>query len=79
MLSRELAAISDIVTTEIEHINCDGLEELERTGHIVQPHSSTFRLIQVSLPFFRSAYEHLEQVRTEGSSFEAFYSTPRLL
>lgn len=44
---RELANISDIITTEIEHIDCNALEILENNGHIVQPHSSTFRIIQV--------------------------------
>lgn len=43
---QELANISDIITTEIEHIDCNALEILENNGHIVQPHSSTFRIIQ---------------------------------
>jgi phosphoribosylaminoimidazole carboxylase len=38
-----------VITTEIEHINCDALEELEKSGCSVQPHSSTFRLIQVTI------------------------------
>jgi phosphoribosylaminoimidazole carboxylase (NCAIR synthetase) len=54
-LSRELSQISDVITTEIEHINCDALEELERSGCSVQPHSSTFRLIQVCLLNFFSS------------------------
>jgi len=43
---QELASISDLITTEIEHVNTDILEELERTGHIVQPTSKTIHLIQ---------------------------------
>jgi phosphoribosylaminoimidazole carboxylase len=43
---KELAAISDVVTTEIEHIDTIALEELENKGHVVHPNFSTIRLIQ---------------------------------
>ena len=40
--------VCDIMTAEIEHVDCKALEELEQRGFDVQPHSSTFRIIQVS-------------------------------
>lgn len=43
---KELAAISDIITTEIEHVNTEVLEELEKTGKIVRPNAKTIRIIQ---------------------------------
>lgn len=43
---RELAAISDVVTTEIEHVNTLALEELEINGYKIHPNFSTLRLIQ---------------------------------
>eukprot|EP01041_Mallomonas_annulata_P000164 gene164-280_t len=42
----ELSSVSDIITTEIEHVNADVLKELEDNGRIVQPSSSTIKLIQ---------------------------------
>ena len=44
---RELAKISDVITTEIEHVNVDVLEELEAAGHVVHPSAATIRTIQV--------------------------------
>jgi phosphoribosylaminoimidazole carboxylase len=43
---RELAAVSDVLTTEIEHVNTDILEQLEREGKEIHPKPSTVRLIQ---------------------------------
>lgn len=45
---RELAAKADVLTVEIEHINVDALEEVqrERTGLEVHPAPSTIRTIQ---------------------------------
>lgn len=43
---KELAAISDVLTTEIEHIDTIALEELQNEGHTVHPNFSTIRLIQ---------------------------------
>lgn len=43
---RELAAMSDLLTTEIEHVNVDVLEELENSGYVVRPSSKTIRIIQ---------------------------------
>lgn len=48
MFRRELATVCDMITAEIEHVDCDVLEELEIQGVNVQPHSSTFRVVQVS-------------------------------
>jgi phosphoribosylaminoimidazole carboxylase len=43
---RELASQCDVVTVEIEHVDCDSLEKLEKEGKYVQPSSATIRLIQ---------------------------------
>jgi len=43
---RELASQCDILTVEIEHVNCDILEKLENEGKTVQPRPATLRLIQ---------------------------------
>ncbi|RYH17975.1 ATP-grasp domain-containing protein, partial [archaeon] len=43
---KELASISDVITTEIEHVNTDILEELEKAGYVVRPNARTVRLIQ---------------------------------
>eukprot|EP01033_Poteriospumella_lacustris_P017887 gene17887-12822_t len=43
---QQLAQISDVITTEIEHVNADALEILEKDGHVVHPNSRTIRLIQ---------------------------------
>ena len=48
---RELATVCDIITAEIEHIDVSALEGLEQRGFNVQPHSSTFRVIQVCVYF----------------------------
>lgn len=42
----ELSLISDVVTMEMERINCDALAELELTGFSVHPCSSTLRIMQ---------------------------------
>lgn len=39
--------MSDVITVEIEHVNGDVLEELERSGHVVHPSSKSIRVIQV--------------------------------
>ena len=46
---RELATISDLITTEIEHVNVDVLTELENAGHVVHPNAHTLRIIQDKL------------------------------
>jgi len=43
---RELAGVSDLLTYEIEHVNCDILEAIERSGKEMQPSPSTIRTIQ---------------------------------
>jgi phosphoribosylaminoimidazole carboxylase (NCAIR synthetase) len=42
----ELSALCDVLTMEIEHVNCDILEELEKGGAQVEPSSRTVRTIQ---------------------------------
>ena len=39
-------SVSDILTTEIEHVNANELEKLELAGYIVQPSSATIKIIQ---------------------------------
>jgi phosphoribosylaminoimidazole carboxylase (NCAIR synthetase) len=36
----------DVVTTEIEHVNADALEEIQRSGTDMQPSANTIRIIQ---------------------------------
>ena len=43
---KELAAVSDVLTVEIEHVNCDILAELEKGGMPVHPSPATVALIQ---------------------------------
>ena len=42
----ELARISDVLTVEIEHVNCDALAEIEKSGTPVHPNPATIKLIQ---------------------------------
>ncbi|MBA3872253.1 MAG: 5-(carboxyamino)imidazole ribonucleotide synthase [Anaerolineae bacterium] len=42
----ELAQVCDVVTVEIEHVDADALESLEKQGVVVQPSARTIRLIQ---------------------------------
>ncbi len=43
---QELAAISDILTVEIEHVNCEALDAAIAAGTPVQPLPQTIRIIQ---------------------------------
>eukprot|EP00946_MAST-07B_sp_MAST-7B-sp1_P001758 g1758.t1 len=43
---RELAAICDVLTVEIEHVNCDVLDELVAEGKPVRPSPGVIRIIQ---------------------------------
>ena len=47
----ELAGISDVITIEIEHVNTAPLLEMESSGRVVHPSSSTIQLIQVFYSF----------------------------
>lgn len=42
----ELARISDVMTVEIEHVNCDALAKIEKSGTPVHPNPATIKLIQ---------------------------------
>ncbi|KAJ1415345.1 ATP-grasp domain-containing protein, partial [Ochromonadaceae sp. CCMP2298] len=66
---KELSSISDVVTTEIEHINADALAELEATGHVVQPTSQTLRIIQ-------DKYEQKVHLAASDIPLPEFMSTP---
>src|SRR5579859_3895108 len=46
---RELAQGCDVITVEIEHVETDTLDALEREGISVQPSPRTIRLIQDKL------------------------------
>mmetsp|Transcript_13150 Transcript_13150/g.17327 ORF Transcript_13150/g.17327 Transcript_13150/m.17327 type:complete len:564 (-) Transcript_13150:413-2104(-) len=78
---RELANISDVLTVEIEHVNCDILEAVESTGKPVHPSPGTVRLIQdkhqqkvhlkqhgVPTPDFRDCPD-LEAAKAAGEAF----------
>lgn len=43
---RELAAISDVLTYEIEHLNIEVLLELEKEGHLIIPSPKILQIIQ---------------------------------
>jgi len=43
---RELAEFCDVLTVEIEHVNCDILEQIQSEGKTVEPSPATIRLIQ---------------------------------
>eukprot|EP00667_Euglena_gracilis_P006174 EG_transcript_6217 len=68
---QELAAISDVLTTEIEHVNVDVLEELENAGKVVHPNSQTLRLIQ-------DKYTQKVHLAKHGLPVPDFVSTPTL-
>merc|ERR1712048_423353 len=55
---RELAALVDVLTVEIEHVECDTLEELEKEGKEVQPPAACIRLIQDKLVQKRHFEKH---------------------
>ena len=46
---RQLAAIADVLTVEIEHVNCDVLDELVKEGVPVRPSPDCIRIIQDKL------------------------------
>jgi len=43
---KQLAQISDVLTVEIEHVNCDILEAIEESGKPVHPSPKSIRIIQ---------------------------------
>merc|ERR1712166_514937 len=45
----QLAQMCDVLTVEIEHVNCDALLAIEQAGTVVSPSSATIRLIQDKL------------------------------
>jgi len=45
----QLAEMCDVLTVEIEHVNCDALQAIEQAGTVVRPSSATIRLIQDKL------------------------------
>jgi hypothetical protein len=61
----ELSALCDVLTMEIEHVNCDILEELEKGGAQVEPSSRTVRTIQDK--FLQK--QHMVEVRMCGITF----------
>jgi phosphoribosylaminoimidazole carboxylase len=55
---RELAAQVDVLTVEIEHVECDILEALEKEGKEIQPPPACIRLIQDKLVQKRHFQKH---------------------
>jgi phosphoribosylaminoimidazole carboxylase len=66
---RELAEGCDVVTLEIEHVNCDVLAELEGQGVNVQPSAQSVRIIQDKLLQKQHFQEH-------GVAVPQFMDTP---
>ena len=62
---RKLAAVSDILTVEIEHVNCDVLDELVKEGIPVRPSPDTIRIIQDKL----AQKQHFEQSGVQVAPF----------
>ena len=71
----------DVVTTEIEHVNADALEEIQKSGAEMQPSPNTIRIIQdkfiqkdhfaakgVALPPYMKT-DTLEDVKEAGRCF----------
>ncbi len=67
----ELARISDVMTVEIEHVNCDALEAIEKRGTPVHPNPATVRLIQDK--FLQK--EHFKRQGVPVGSFKEIKST----
>jgi len=55
---RELASKADVLTVEIEHVECETLEALEKEGVEVQPPSACIRIIQDKLVQKRHFEKH---------------------
>ena len=66
---RELSAQCDVLTVEIEHVDCDSLAKLEQEGKYVQPSSATIRLIQ-------DKYLQKVHLRAHGIATPDFVDTP---
>ena len=79
--TRELAAVCDLITIEIEHVDVGILESIEQSGTPVQPTPATIRMIQdklrqkqhlakfnIALPDFMDA-PSLESLRAVGDAF----------
>lgn len=62
---RELASVSDIITTEIEHVHVEALQRLESTGSIVHPAAATLLVIQDKL----AQKNHLHEVHIAQTEF----------
>lgn len=66
---KELAALSDLLTVEIEHVNVEALDALERQSYKVHPNSKTLRIIQDK--FLQKVH-----LAAYGVPLPAFVSTP---
>jgi len=67
----ELARVSDVITVEIEHVNVDILEDLERQGHIVHPSPKTIRVIQ-------DKYAQKQHLAAHGIALPEYMDVPSL-
>lgn len=68
---KELSTVSDVITTEIEHVNTIILEELEKLGHTVHPNAITIRTIQ-------DKYLQKELLNKNNIPLPEYMSTPTL-
>ena len=62
---RKLAAIADVLTVEIEHVNCDVLDELVKEGVPVRPSPDCIRIIQDKL----AQKQHFEKAGVQVAPF----------
>src|SRR4051794_27409704 len=65
----ELSQVCDVVTVEIEHVDADALETLEKKGVRVQPSATTIRLIQ-------DKYAQKEHFNVMGIPLAPFIDVP---
>lgn len=70
----ELAELCDILTVEIEHVNCEILSSLETRGVKVQPSPRTISVVQDKY----AQKEHFEEV-SDPTSFGVLLSLSRAL
>ena len=59
------------VTTEIEHVNADALEELQSSGAVVEPSPNTIRIIQ-------DKFKQKEHFNAKGIALAPFMKTDTL-
>ncbi|CAM9551919.1 unnamed protein product [Scytosiphon promiscuus] len=66
---RELAELCDVLTVEIEHVNCEILSSLEASGVRVHPSPKTIRVVQ-------DKYAQKEHFKKHGVPMPRYMDTP---